>query len=672
MINRLLILTFLTGLTTFTFSVFANEKISVKTNNDSNTRKEKRVETSHITKISSSKAPAQSGNQNDDDELAKLIEEKEKAELAGPMPPTEHVYTKTIFSLIGEAKYSEHVDHFDYANPNAPKGGVINLAEVGTFDNFNRFASRGAAEVNSASLYDTLFTNSADDITSYYPLIATSITYSDKYNWANVTINPNARFQDGQPITADDVVFTFNKFMTEGVPQYRVYNQGIKVTAIDTYHVNIELQETDREKLFSFVGSLPVIPKHFWQDRNFSEPLATPPIGSGPYYIRDYKMGQYVVYQRDPNYWAINLPVNKGQYNFDQKRIEYYRDSSIALEAFKAGEYDFRTESQPKNWYTQYEGKYFDKAYIIKHTEPIKTATQTQWLAFNLQKPIFSQIAVRKALTLAFDFDWLNHAFYYDSYKRPSSFFENTRYAATGKPSEQELKWLTPYKSIIPADAFDDAYHLPSHQADGFNRQNLLLAAKLLKSAGWILQDGKLINQETKQPFEFELLTYMGADSKYLIPFQKSLAQLGITMKIVSLDYAQMTRRLRERDYDMMPRSYNAINYPTSDLMILWGSQYLNSSWNASGLHSEAIDGIIAQITQNLDNQSALISLGRALDRILTHEYPMIPMWYPKESYYAYWNKFGQPDIKPTYAIGVDSWWYDTNKAATLPKNREH
>ncbi|WP_430875933.1 extracellular solute-binding protein [Gilliamella sp. G0441] len=602
---------------------------------------------------------------------SKLSDHDNQANVDSSNQNGEQIYHKSVFSLLGEPKYPDNFEHLDYVNPDAPKGGVIKLAEIGSFDNFNRYASRGAPEKSSGALYDSLFTNTADDITSFYPLIATSITYSDSYRWAEVSINPKALFQDGKPITAEDVEFTFHKFMTEGVPQYKVYNQGVTVKALDTYRVRIELPKSEREKLFSFVGSMRVIPKHFWQNLNFSEPLTTPPIGSGPYYISDYKMGQYVIYQRNPNYWAKDLPVNKGLDNFDEKRIEYYMDGSIALEAFKAGEYDFRGESQPKNWFTQYQGKYFDSNDIIKQEKPVQTATDTRWLAFNLQKDLFQDVKVREAITLAFDFEWLNHAYYYNSYKRPFSFFENTIYAAHGVPTEQELKWLTNFKDIIPESAFGNAYSLPKSDGLGFNRNNLLKATALLKQAGWKIENGKLLNAKTQQPFEFELVTFLGDDIKYAIPFQQNLARLGIKMNIVTLDSAQYLRRMRERDYDMMPRNYNAVEYPSSDLMILWGSEYLNSSWNGSGLHNKAIDGIIGEITKNVDNQDALIPLGRALDRILTHEYPMIPMWYNANTYYAYWNKFGQPTKQPTYAVGVDSWWYDADKVANLSKNKE-
>lgn len=586
-------------------------------------------------------------------------------------PQTEQIITKTAFSLIGDPKYSPDFTHFDYVNPNAPKAGRITLAEIGSFDNFNRYASRGSTERNTDMIDESLFSQSSDELTSYYPLIATSITYSDKYQWAEVTINPNAYFSDGVPITAEDVEFSFHKFMTEGVSQYRVYYAGVTVKAIDKDHVRFEIPTPNREQLLSFVGNFKVLAKHFWQDKNFAEPLTTPPIGSGPYVISRYKLGQYAIYQRDPNYWAKDLPVNRGSYNFDEKRIDYYLDDSVALEAFKAGEYDFRAEGQPKNWFTQYQGTYFDNHQIIKQQDEVKSAVNARWLAFNLERPIFKDVKVRQALTLAFDFAWLNHAYYYDSYKQPMSFFENTTYAAVGKPDPMELEWLVPYADIIPKAAFDEAYHIDASVGNGFNRQNLLKARELLLEAGWIIKNNQLINQTTGQPFEFELLTYMASDIKYAIPFQQSLAKLGITMTIASVDYPQINRRMRERDYDMMPTLYYGIAYPTSQLKVIWGSEYLSSSWNSSGLHNRAIDELIEQIPHYIDDQQNLTALARALDRILTHEYPMIPMWYPRYIYYAYWNKFMKPQTKPRYSIGLDTWWYDADKATQLTKNNE-
>lgn len=584
---------------------------------------------------------------------------------------SEKIYTTTHFALFGQPKYAENFTHFDYVNPNAPKGGIIRQAEIGSFDNFNRLASRGVAERHSHSLYETLFTTSGDELDSYYPLLASEITYSDQYQWAEVVLNPHACFSDGVAVTAYDVEFSFNKMMAEGVSQYRMYYQGYSVKALDKYRVRFELPAPNREDLLSFVGDFSVLPQHFWQDKNLAEPLATPPIGSAPYVISDFKLGQYAIYQLNPNYWGNNLSVNQGLNNFDIKRIDYYSDDDVALEAFKAGEYDFRSESQPKKWFTQYQGKYFDQEYILKQQDDVTKAINSRWLAFNLERPLFQDIKVRQALTLAYDFKWLNHVFYYDSFMQPMSFFSYTPYAALGKPSERERQLLMPYAAILPDTVFGEAYNIPSSNGDGFNRANLLKAKQLLQQAGWMIKDHRLVNIQTGEPFEFELLTYMGADNKYVIPFQQNLAKLGIKMNVSSVDYAQITRRLRKRDFDMIPTNYSKIDYPTSGLMILWGSEYLNSSWNTSGLHNAAIDSLIALIPNYIDDEEELLYIGRALDRVLTHAYPMIPMWMPRQIHYAYWNKFDKPKTKPVYSIGVNTWWYDADKANKLPKNNE-
>lgn len=583
--------------------------------------------------------------------------------------PAEHVYTASRFSLIGTPKYTDNFRHFDYVNPNAPKGGTLRLAVIGNFDNFNRLASRGIAERSSDELYETLFTSSDDELNSYYPLVATSITYSDRYQWAEVSINPRARFSDGLPITAKDVEFSFNKMMTQGVPQYRLYYQGVTVKALDLYRVRFELPEPNRERLLNFIGNFRVLPEHFWHDKDLAEPLSEPPIGSAPYIISDYKLGHYAVYQLNPNYWGKDLPVNQGINNFEYRRFDYFVDDDVALEAFKAGEYDFRNETQPKKWFSQYQGQYFNKGYIIKQQDEVTKSVVTHWLAFNLEKPLFADIRVRQALTLAFDFNWLNHAYYYDNYIQPTSFFAFTPYAAQGKPSKRERDLLLPYAAILPQSVYGEAYQIKQSNGDGFNRENLLAASQLLEQAGWIVKDNQLVNKKTNQPFEFELLTYMGSDLKFVIPFKQNLAKLGITLHINSVDYAQMTRRLRHRDFDMIPTTYSNIDYPTSSLSILWGSDYLNSSWNTSGLHHQAIDELIGLIPDYIDDEEQLIYLGRALDRVLTHFYPMIPMWSPRYINYAYWNKFAKPPIKPTYSSGLNTWWYDANKAGKLTKN---
>ncbi|WP_145561941.1 extracellular solute-binding protein [Yersinia aldovae] len=573
------------------------------------------------------------------------------------------------FAILGEPKYLSDFSHFDYVNPAAPKGGDITLATIGTFDNFNRYALRGNPAIRSERLYDSLFGTSDDEIGSYYPLIAESARFAPDFHWIEVDINPRARFHDDTPITAQDVAFTFNKFMTEGVPQFRIVYKGVQVKAISRLTVRFEFPEPNKDKMLGLFG-LPVMPAHFWKNHKLSDPLSKPPVGSGPYRISKYKMGQFITYERVRNYWAANLPVNRGQYNFDTIRYDYYLDDKVALEAFKAGAFDFREETSPKSWATQYVGGNFAKNYILKQDIVDNSAQNTRWLAFNVQRPIFSDQRVRQALTLAFDFDWMNKAFYFNNYQRTSSFFQNTDYAAKGYPDSAELAWLAPLKDKVPAQVFTQIYQPSQTDGSGNSRDNLLKARELLREAGWEVKNQQLVNSKTGKPFVFELLLLSGSNFQYVQPFKHNLQRLGITMNIREVDSSQFVNRLRSRDYDMIPTVYSAFPYPSPNLQILWSSAYIDSSYNASGIKDPAIDQLIAQIVSHQDQPEALLSLGRALDRVLTWNHLMIPMWYSNHARFAYWDKFSMPADRPTYSLGFDSWWFDVNKAARLPSER--
>ncbi|MEG3132409.1 extracellular solute-binding protein [Rouxiella sp. T17] len=569
------------------------------------------------------------------------------------------------FAILGDPKYISNFSHFDYVNPAAPKGGSITLAAIGTFDNFNRYASRGNAAARSDSLYDSLFTPSSDEIGSYYPLIADSARYDSNFKWVEVEINPHAVFQDGSAITANDVAFTFQKFMTEGVPQFRVVYKGVVVKAISRLTVRFEFPTPSKEQMLGLLG-LPVIPQKFWNQHKFNEPLSKPPLGSGPYRISDYKLGQYVTYSRVTNYWAANLPVNRGRYNFDTIRYDYYLDDNVALEAFKSGAFDFRMEPSPKNWTTQYQGSNFTRNLIIKQDDENKAAQDTRWLAFNIQRPIFKDVRVREALTLAFDFDWMNKALYYGAYRRADSYFQNTDYAASNYPDAAELAWLAPLKGKVPDEVFSQLYQPPRTNGSGNDRTNLLKATALLKQAGWTVKNQQLINNATGKPFNFELLLPSGGNAQYVLPFQHNLQRLGITMSIRQVDNSQFISRLRKRDYDMIPTVYRAVPYPGTDLQIMWNSKYLNSTYNTPGVSDAAIDQLTNEIVAHQGQPDALLSLGRALDRVLTWHHYMIPMWYSNRDRYAYWDKFSMPAIRPPYSLELDTWWFDMNKAARL------
>lgn len=575
----------------------------------------------------------------------------------------------TAFAVIGEPKYAVNFNHYDYVNPAAPKGGNVTLSATGTFDNFNRFALRGVAAARTESLYDTLFVTSDDEPGSYYPLVAENVRYADDFSWAEIAINPRARFHDGTPVSARDVAFTFHKFMTEGVPQFRLVYKGTTVKAIAPLTVRIELPEPNKENMLSLF-SLPVMPESFWKNHKLSDPLSTPPLAGGPYRITDWRMGQYVIYSRVKDYWAATLPVNRGRWNFDTIRYDYYLDDNVAFEAFKAGAFDLRVENSAKNWATRYIGKNFAKGYIVKDEHKNESAQDTRWLAFNIQRPVFSDRRVREAITLAFDFEWMNKALFYGAYSRANSYFQNTEYAARDYPHADELVLLAPMKAELPPEVFTRVFEPPKSDGNGFDRDNLLKASNLLDDAGWVLKNRQRVNVQTGKPLSFELLIASGANDQWVLPFKKNLARLGVTMNIRQVDMAQLTNRKRSRDYDMMQTLWAAQPWPSSDLQISWASGYIDSSYNAPGVKSPVIVALIAKIVAAQGDKNKLLPLGRALDRVLTWNYYMLPMWYMGEDRVARWDKFSLPAVRPVYTLGFDTWWYDVNKAAKLPAER--
>ncbi|EPV8683640.1 extracellular solute-binding protein [Enterobacter hormaechei] len=575
----------------------------------------------------------------------------------------------TAFAVIGEPKYAVNFNHYDYVNPAAPKGGNVTLSATGTFDNFNRFALRGVAAARTESLYDTLFVTSDGEPGSYYPLVAENVRYADDFSWAEIAINPRARFHDGTPVSARDVAFTFHKFMTEGVPQFRLVYKGTTVKAIAPLTVRIELPEPNKENMLSLF-SLPVMPESFWKNHKLSDPLSTPPLAGGPYRITDWQMGQYVIYSRVKDYWAATLPVNRGRWNFDTIRYDYYLDDNVAFEAFKAGAFDLRVENSAKNWATRYIGKNFAKGYIVKDEHKNESVQDTRWLAFNIQRPVFSDRRVREAITLAFDFEWMNKALFYGAYSRANSYFQNTEYAARDYPHADELVLLAPMKAELPPEVFTRVFEPPKSDGNGFDRDNLLKASNLLDDAGWVLKNRQRVNVQTGKPLSFELLIASGANDQWVLPFKKNLARLGVTMNIRQVDMAQLTNRKRSRDYDMMQTLWAAQPWPSSDLQISWASGYIDSSYNAPGVKSPVIDALIAKIVAAQGDKNKLLPLGRALDRVLTWNYYMLPMWYMGEDRVARWDKFSLPAVRPVYTLGFDTWWYDVNKAAKLPAER--
>jgi microcin C transport system substrate-binding protein len=578
------------------------------------------------------------------------------------------VIVSHAITMRGNPKYPASFKHFDYVNPDAPKGGTLVLYSIGTYDNFHRYAQRGLAADASTSFYDTLMTSSEDEIEVYYGLIAEKVEYDSDFRWIIFHINPKARHQDGKPITADDVVFSFNKFFDEGVPQFKQYYAAVeKVEALDRYRVRFTLKEGSKEMLVS-LAQLTILPKHYWESRDFAEPLTEIPVGSGAYTVKDYKIGQYVVYERLKNYWGMDLPVNKGQLNFDYIRYDYYKDERAAFEAFTAGQYDLREENIALNWATLYKGPNFDAGYIKKEEVQHEIPQGMQALVFNIQRPIFQDRRVRMALNYALDFQWMNANLFYGQYTRTRSYFQNTDYEAKGLPSPGELKILEPIRGQIPPEVFTTEYQPPVTDGSGNIRGELRSALALLKEAGWEIRDRKLTNVNTGEPMEFELLLYSPSMERVAIPVQKNLERMGITMKIRVVDTSEFVNRLRERDFDMISGGYSANFYPSSDLKIIWRSDYMDYTYNTAGVQDKAVDYLIDGIVANQDNDQALLAWGRALDRVLTWNFYVIPEWHISMFRVAYWDKFSKPAIRPKYSLGTGSWWYDRAKAARLPQ----
>jgi len=570
-------------------------------------------------------------------------------------------------SVRGEPNYPQGFRNFDYVNPGAPKGGTLVLHSIGTYDNFHRYAQRGLAADASTSFYDTLMTASEDEIEVYYGLIAEKVEYPDDHTWIIFHLNPRARHQDGRPITAEDVVFSFNKFFEEGVPQFKQYYADVaRVEALDRLRVRFTLQEGNKELLVS-LGGLTILPKHYWEKRNFAEPLTEIPLGSGAYTVSDYKIGQYVLYERRKDYWGMDLPVNRGQLNFDYIRYDYYKDERAAFEAFTAGQYDLRQENIALNWATLYKGPNFDAGYIKKEEVQHEIPQGMQSFVFNTQRPFFQDRRVRMALNYALDFQWMNTNLFYGQYTRTRSYFQNTQYEAAGLPSREELKVLEPIRGKVPPEAFTREYQPPVTDGSGNIRAEIRQALALLKEAGWEIRDRKLVEVRTGTPMEFELLLYSPSMERVAVPVQKNLERLGITMRIRVVDTSEFVNRLRERDFDMISGGFSANFYPSSDLKIIWRSDYVDYTYNTAGVQDEAVDYLIDGIVANQDDEQALLAWGRALDRVLTWNHYVIPQWHISMFRVAYWDKFSRPAVRPKYTLGTGTWWFDAAKAARLP-----
>mgnify|MGYP000235116016 FL=1 len=576
-------------------------------------------------------------------------------------------------AMHGEPKYPDSFQYVDYANPDAPKGGKIILSSTGSYDSFNPFILKGTAAAGIGNLYETLTTGSSDEAFTEYGLIAKTIEWPDDRSWVAFTIREEAVWHDGKKISPEDVIWTFNTLMEKGHPFYKYYYSDV----VDV------IQENDNKVRFNFkgntnlelpliVGQLPVLPKHYWTNKNFEETSMDIPIGSGPYKIKNFDAGRTITYELDSDYWGKNIPIKKGTENFGVIQYEYYKDRSIEREAFKSGDIDLFSENTSKDWATSYDTPAVQNGLIKKELIEHQNPQGMQGFAFNTRKEIFEDKRVREALSYAFDFEWTNKDLFNDAYKRTNSFFENSELASSGVPSGGELDLLNDYKELLPQKLFQEEYNPPKTDGSGFMRKELQEATKLLQDAGWELQEGKLINKKSGSKFEFELLLVSPAFERIVLPFKDNLAKLGIDVSVRTIDSAQYQNRLDGFDFDMIVSTFSQSLSPGNEQRNFWGSDAAktNGSRNIIGISNEVIDSLIEKVISAKDRED-LIMTTRALDRVLLWNHYVIPQWHISAYRTLYWDIFDKPSVRPKYSLGTNTWWVDTEKASTIDQRKK-
>jgi len=581
--------------------------------------------------------------------------------LAAGTAAVAYAATTPGMSLFGDLKYRPDFQHFDYVNPDAPKGGTMKMSAIGTFDTLNPYVIKGVPAAGIGGIFDTLAVASQDEPASEYGLVADKIELAPDRLSVLYTIRREARFHDGTPMTPEDVIWTFETLRAKGQPLYRSYYGDVtKVEKEGERGVRFTFKSTNNRELPQILGEMPVLSKAYWSSRDFEKTTLDSPLGSGPYKIESIDPGRSITYRRVPDYWAADLPVNKGRNNVDVIHYDYYRDGTIALEAFKAGQYDIRQENSSKSWSTGYDSPALRDGLIKKEQIANELPSPMQGLGYNLRRPLFQDPRVRDALTYAFDFEWSNKNLFYGLYKRTRSYFDNSELAATGLPQGEELKILEPFCGKIPDEVFTEEYNPPKYDGSGNIRDGLRAALKLLKEAGWTFKGEKLVNDETGQPFEFEILLNDPAYERIVLPFAKNLERMGITAHVRTVDVAQYEKRMETFDFDMAVALFPQSLSPGNEQREFFGSQAADAhgSQNVLGIKSPIIDELVEELIKAPDRAS-LIAHTRALDRVLQYGYYVIPQFHLGAFWVAYWDKFHRPEVAPKYGLGFDAWWID-------------
>ncbi len=537
-------------------------------------------------------------------------------------------------SIFGDLKYQKNFRHFDYVNPQAPKKGSFKFGVEGTFNSLNPFILKGISASGLSYVYESLMEGSDDEISSYYGLIAESVKLSDDKYSIEFKIRKEARWHDGSKITADDVIFTFNKLISDGHPSYKmIYREVKNVEKVASDHVKFYFKTNQNRDLPLIVASMTVLPKHFFEKVDFNKTTLEPILGSGPYKIKKVDIGKSITFTRNKDYWGENLPVNKGRYNFDEITFDYYRDNNVLVEAFKAQKYDFRQESISRNWSNSYNIEAVKNGQIIKKEIPNSLPSSIQTFVLNLRKEKFQSLELRKALTYAFDFEWLKNHIFYNSYKRTQSYFANSNFA---------------YKN----------FSMPVSESDGYNRKNLIKAKEVLDQAGYKVIEQKLIDPKTNKQLEIEFLIDSSSFQMVIATFVKNLERLGIKGKIRLVEENQYQTRVNNFDYDVIVAVFSQSMTPGNELFSYWHSSQVDikGGRNFSGLNDRRIDDLVIKIGKT-KNKSELTKLCQEFDKIMLENYYTILQWHNNTYRILYRNIFAMPKITPQYSLSIDSWW---------------
>ncbi len=580
-------------------------------------------------------------------------------------------------AMHGEPREAEGFQHFPYVNPDAPKGGRAVFAVQGSFDSLNPLIVKGApAEGMRDYIYESLLARAHDEPFSLYGLIAEKVETPDDRNYVEFTLNPAAKFSDGKPITVDDVIFSHAVLRDHGRPNHRSYYKKVaKVEKTGERTVRFTFDQSGDREMPLIIGLMPVLPRHLIDPDRFEKTTLVPPVGSGPYTVAKVDPGKSITFRRDPNYWGRNLPVNRGRYNFDEIRFDYYRDAGSMFEAFKSGLVRLRNEEDPTRWTEGYEFPALREGRVVKEELPVETPAGMAALVFNTRRPLFADRRVRQALIKLFDFEWVNRTLYHGQYARTQSYFARSELSSHGKPADKaERALLAPYLDHVKPSIMDGSFAFPVSDGTGENRERRLEALQLLEEAGYRLTGGKLINVTMGEPFEFEIVAATRAQERLLLTFARALKQVGIEARIRQVDSAQYQRRKQTYDFDMIQYFWPVSLSPGNEQSFRWGSEaaVTEGSFNYPGIKNPAVDVMIETLLK-AESRDEFVSAVRALDRVLLSGDYVIPLFYLPRQWVAHWNDLKRPEKTPLYGYQIDNWWLESEGArAEGEASRKH